>query len=94
VPISKGTIKCQIKSQCHFFRVNLKNPAKLIKPKPPRIMAGSSSMKKGSGVYNLTTAYKAGGANSITVSIAKNRRIDLLGFKMTSDNGHRMVQRF
>jgi hypothetical protein len=43
-------------------------------------MAGSSSIKRGSGVYNLATAYNAGGANNITESIARKSRIDLLGF--------------
>jgi hypothetical protein len=44
-------------------------------------------MKKGSGVYNLATAYNAGGAINMTVSIAKNRRIDFLDFKLTPGNG-------
>jgi hypothetical protein len=71
ISILTNYISCpQIKS--YLFRVNLRNPARLIKPKPPRTIAGSSSMKKGSGVYNLAMAYKVGGASNITVSIAKN----------------------
>ena len=60
--------------------MNLRNPAKLTRPRPERIMAGRSSMKKGSGVYNLATANRAVGANNMTVSIARNRLVDFLYF--------------
>jgi hypothetical protein len=46
-------------------------------------------MKKGSGVYNLAMAYKAGGANSITASIAKNMRIEFFDFKLSPGDKNR-----
>ena len=83
-----------VEPEGYFVRVVLRNPAKLIRPKPKRIMAGSSPMKNGSGVYNLAKPYKAGGANSMMESSARNRRIDFLVFKIASGNGNSSIVKF